>query len=704
MKFRLKNFLVSAIVILGVLLNATPFVYAANTMTTSEKCISLIKEFEKFSKMPYYDYSQWSIGYGTACEKDDYPDGITRDEADKLLREHIKKIERTLRQFAKNNGLDLKQNQFDALISFSYNVGSSWMHDNSQLITSTVTRQATGNDLIFAMARWCVVTDKGVRKVATSLTNRRLIEANMYLNGEYVNSVPSNYRYVIFEENIDTCINEIRIQGYDNTVTDVLRSEPTKTGYKFLGWYTQPEGGQWITHVGPDTTMERLYAHWQEGTTDTTGVAADYVRYGNGGNIYGYPATTSTVVGTLEENESAVIIADYMDANGIKWGKISIGRWVCLSDTLPTPASQSWDPIAVQVIYDYVNVRTGPGLGYEQVGTIPMGTEILLTEVQQNGSYKWGKCTDGWICLDYTDYGEVLAGTSGGTSGDYGEGSSASGSQETVVAKGTVGKCTSLRIRAGAGTDYDTVGTLHTGDRVDILEVATVSGLRWGKIDRGWICLSYVQLESGDSDSSVTGKVINCNRLNVRVAPGVSSAKICAIPNGTTVTVYEQATVDGGVWGRIDQGWVHMDYIYLGSSSTSSGSSGYITGTVYNADVLRVRKAAGVNNAQVGRLTKGTVVIITETVKVGTTTWGKIDQGWICLDYVQLAGDTVPVDAITKTVNTKSLRIRAGAGTHYECIGSYVSGEQVVITDQTTVSGRLWGRTDKGWICMEYVV
>ena len=53
---------------------------------------------------------------------------------------------------------------------------------------------------------------------------------------------------------------------------------------------------------------------------------------------------------------------------------------------------------------------------------------------------------------------------------------------------------------------------------------------------------------------------------------------------------------------------------------------------------------------------------------------------------------------------TKSLRIRAGAGTNYECIGSYVSGDQVVITDQTTVKGRVWGRTDKGWICMEYVI
>lgn len=700
MRFRLKSFLVSAIVIVGVLLSVTPSVYAA-TMYTSEDCISLIKEFEGFKKMPYFDHLQWSVGYGTACNKEDYPNGVTLDEADQLLRDHVATLEEKLNRFAKKNKLTLSQNQFDALISFSYNVGIDWVDGKKQMITNSIINQATGNDLIFAMTRWCVVTEQGTKRISTNLVSRRLKEANLYLNGEYVNSVPSNYKYVIFDGNIESCVMEILIQGYDNTVTDVIRAEPSKTGYTFLGWYTQADGGQWVTQVGPDTTVDKLYAHWQKGTDDTTGVAANYVRYGTGGNIYGYPAATSTVVGTLEENESAVIVADYIDADGVKWGKISIGKWVRLSDTAEKSVLDTTKLIAVKVVYDYVNARTGPGVGYELVGTVQQGREILLTEVQQNGNYKWGRFSGGWICLDYTDYDQVLAGTSGGTSGNYGEGST-SGSQE-AVAKGTVGKCTSLRIRAGAGTDYDTVGKLHTGDRVDILEIVTVSGLRWGRISGGWICLSYVQLESGNSSAAAAGKVINCTRLNVRAAPGVSSAKVCTLSNGTRVTVYEQSTVDGDAWGRIDRGWVHMDYIYLDNASASGGSGGYITGTVYNTDVLRIRKAAGVSNAQVGRLTRGTVVIITETTKIGTTTWGKIEQGWISLSYVKLAENTVPVDAVTKTVNTPSLRIRAGAGTDYDCIGSYVEGDQVVITNQTTVKGRLWGRTDKGWICMEYV-
>ena len=56
------------------------------------------------------------------------------------------------------------------------------------------------------------------------------------------------------------------------------------------------------------------------------------------------------------------------------------------------------------------------------------------------------------------------------------------------------------------------------------------------------------------------------------------------------------------------------------------------------------------------------------------------------------------------TTTASYLNIRAGAGTNYDCIGSYTMGQQVVITEQTNVSGRPWGRTDRGWICLEYVI
>ena len=120
-------------------------------------------------------------------------------------------------------------------------------------------------------------------------------------------------------------------------------------------------------------------------------------------------------------------------------------------------------------------------------------------------------------------------------------------------------------------------------------------------------------------------------------------------------------------------------------------------------DKLRIRSDAGVQNRQVGTLTKGTVVEILETKKVGSTTWGRISKGWISLYYVKLDTAASIQAAAEKTVTASSLNIRAGVGTGSRCVGVYHKGDQVKILEQTKVKNSLWGRTEKGWICMKYV-
>lgn len=63
-----------------------------------------------------------------------------------------------------------------------------------------------------------------------------------------------------------------------------------------------------------------------------------------------------------------------------------------------------------------------------------------------------------------------------------------------------------------------------------------------------------------------------------------------------------------------------------------------------------------------------------------------------------------PAEAgVTKTVTSNYVNIRSGAGTGYEKVGEYKKGDVVTIYEEKTVGGRPWGRTDKGWICTEYV-
>lgn len=48
-----------------------------------------------------------------------------------------------------------------------------------------------------------------------------------------------------------------------------------------------------------------------------------------------------------------------------------------------------------------LNIRSGPGVAYEQVGRLPEGERVVITETQYSGTAEWGHIERGWICMDY---------------------------------------------------------------------------------------------------------------------------------------------------------------------------------------------------------------------------------------------------------------------------------------------------------------
>ncbi len=72
-------------------------------------------------------------------------------------------------------------------------------------------------------------------------------------------------------------------------------------------------------------------------------------------------------------------------------------------ETLPPPTDPppTEPPEEMTVTIDNVNVRSGPGTGYDKVGKMNKGDTILVYEVQTVSGRKWGRIDEGWICLDY---------------------------------------------------------------------------------------------------------------------------------------------------------------------------------------------------------------------------------------------------------------------------------------------------------------
>ena len=132
---------------------------AEELMTTSDEAVAMLKAEEGFSSKPYWDYAQWTVGYGTKCPDDmlEYykQHGIQEEEAESLLRTYLTRFETELHKFMNRTGVKLNQNQFDALLLFTYNCGSGWSYDTSGIFYNAIVSGATGNELVYAFSRWC---------------------------------------------------------------------------------------------------------------------------------------------------------------------------------------------------------------------------------------------------------------------------------------------------------------------------------------------------------------------------------------------------------------------------------------------------------------------------------------------------------------------------------------------------------------------
>ncbi|HHB7182141.1 TPA: lysozyme [Klebsiella pneumoniae] len=146
-------------------------------MQTSDKGIALIKKFEGCKLTAYQDsVGVFTIGYGWTQPVDGKPirAGMTikQETAERLLKTGLVSYESDVSRLVK---VGLTQGQFDALVSFTYNLGAR------SLSTSTLLRKLNSGDYAGAadeFLRW----NKAGGKVLNGLTRRREAERALFLS------------------------------------------------------------------------------------------------------------------------------------------------------------------------------------------------------------------------------------------------------------------------------------------------------------------------------------------------------------------------------------------------------------------------------------------------------------------------------------------------------------------------------------------
>lgn len=136
-------------------------------MKTSENGISLIKQFEGCRLKAYRCAAGvWTIGYGhTSGIKSS--DVITEAQAEEYLKEDLEKFEKNVEKY--NSKYSWNQNEFDALVSFAFNIGSI------DKLTANGTRSRT------VIAEKILLYNKANGKVLAGLAKRREAERELFL-------------------------------------------------------------------------------------------------------------------------------------------------------------------------------------------------------------------------------------------------------------------------------------------------------------------------------------------------------------------------------------------------------------------------------------------------------------------------------------------------------------------------------------------
>lgn len=325
--------------------------------------------------------------------------------------------------------------------------------------------------------------------------------------------------------------------------------------------------------------------------------------------------------------------------------------WIEFAKLTPNAAIATVNTSKIEVTTDLQRNKAFYTLYRDEKVNILSFTEYenkLFGEVEIKGE-------NGWILIADTEGLHVTL-----TPGSTNESSGIVGIAPTVapttpVVTGTPATVVSGNIPANVRANHEVnaqlVTTLANGTVVNVYEEAVSSlGVKWARIDQGWICMDYVQygVVSGDGDlaqPSITNTVpagaiavgYANNKLDVYGGPGYGYGVSGSIGKYRNLSIYERK-LDGGVsWARTDKGWVILSYVTV--TGIGHSNDGVIARTFFAANV---RTNAGISGVEIAKAMVNAPVNIIETTEVAGETWARTDLGWISMNYIMTQSIPTP--------------------------------------------------------------
>lgn len=140
-------------------------------MTTSQAGRDLIKKYEGLRLKAYKcPAGVWTVGYGHTRGVTSSTE-ISQSMADLFLQDDIRPLERHINKL----GINFRQGQFDALVSFMFNLGEG--NFNKSTLKKKILAGGNDEDIAAEFKKW----NKAGGRVLDGLTKRREEEAELWL-------------------------------------------------------------------------------------------------------------------------------------------------------------------------------------------------------------------------------------------------------------------------------------------------------------------------------------------------------------------------------------------------------------------------------------------------------------------------------------------------------------------------------------------
>ena len=519
-------------------------------------------------------------------------------------------------------------------------------------------------------------------------------------------------------------------------------------------------------------TMLQLVADDEEKDEPVTIVALGEIVNTNGVNFRKGPGTGYDSMAKLKSGELVEIITIPKGTTSAYWyyvryeGELGyiqapyvkvMGEEEEATDA-PTEEPEKAIDVGIIVNTNGVNLRKGPGTGYDSMGKLTANTVVEVLAIPEKfDSNHWFKVryqgTVGYIQAPYVRV-PSMDGEDEATE-EPTEEPTVAPEDEIIIGYGVIVNTNGVNFRKGPGTGYDSMAKLKSGEVVELITIPEkFTSAYWFKVryqdQVGYIQAPYVSVPGQETEDPTaapddeeevepkyTGVIVNTNGVNFRKGPGTSYDSMAKLKSGVLVDVLDvPEAFTSAYWFKVRYqgqiGYIQAPYVSVSGvtdveteepteAPTPEWDEDVVgIGMITSTNGVNFRQYASVSATSLGQLTAGTTVQLLK-IPSGTDSsyWFKIryngKDGYVQAPYVVVLqgespdsdndSDILGVGAVT---SSDGVNFRTGPGRNYPSMGKLAAETNVeLLSIPATVGDDHWYLVryngKKGYIQSPYI-